>query len=306
MAQEGVKNLALDLEYHASVLVGHWVVAAATAAGATQFTVRERWAQAVVPYVGANDAANFTDARVVFRSGANQGFSTVVASVASTVSGGTVTTTVTVKDALPNALAAGDGFTIYRALAIAVTAPENIQEVGGTPVPTPGQTYSGPVLPVGGNDGTYERPLATDATGRVKVVDDQAQGAPGTAAPAQAVQVAGTDGANLRGLLTTPNGRLNQAVTVATVSAVAETANTNFATFTAPHDGVATLLIAVSTATTVSLVGLGTTAALNSGGSLAAAQWYTFQFPVAAGQSYSLQVGTAATVSCQVVVNTTG
>jgi len=146
MAQEGVKNLALDLEYHASVLVGHWVVAAATAAGATQFTVRERWAQAVVPYVGANDAANFTDARLVFRSGANQGFSTVVASVASTVSGGTVTTTVTVKDALPNALAAGDGFTIYRALAIAVTAPENIQEVGAKALPT--DTSGNPYLPV--------------------------------------------------------------------------------------------------------------------------------------------------------------
>jgi len=116
----------------------------------------------------------------------------------------------------------------------------------------------------------------------------------------------GWTGTALAPVLVTPSGRLNQAVTATSLSATAEAANTNFAPFTAPHDGVATLLIAVSTATTVSLVGLGTTAALNGGGSLAAAQWYTFQFPVEAGQSYSLQVGTAATVSCQILVNTTG
>lgn len=147
----------LDLEEalaHKStnVLEGNWQVAAAAAAGATQFTVSLVNPAAITPNVGPSDAENFVNARLVFWGGnvaaggaLNRGFSTEIATVASSTASGTLVTTVTVKDAMPAALTVGDSFTIFRTIAVTVTASENIAEVGGTAVPT---DFAGnPVVP---------------------------------------------------------------------------------------------------------------------------------------------------------------
>lgn len=125
------------------VLEGNWQVAAAEDAGTKTFTVSLMNPAAVTPNVGTADAANFENARILFWGGnlsaggaANRGFSTEVASVASTVTSGTVTTTVTVKDAIPAPLVVGDTFTIFRTIAVSMTASENVAEVGGASVPT--------------------------------------------------------------------------------------------------------------------------------------------------------------------------
>jgi len=161
MGELGARNWSVDLEDHTGVLAGNWVVAASVAAGATQFTVRDRWAAAVVPYVSAADAPSFAGARIIFRKGQNNGFSTLIASVSSTVSGGTVTTTVTLQDAVPNALTAGDTFVIQRPLSIEVTAPENIQEVGGVALPT-GQSGN-PNVPVTVDGSTVQQPTEIES-----------------------------------------------------------------------------------------------------------------------------------------------
>lgn len=143
--------------YTTSVLVGNWVVAAAASAGATSFTVviadtRTASTNGTPPLVGASDAANFVGARIVFgrgvetplnltdpqppSTGLNFGFSTTVSSVVTDFTASPPVTTVTLQDAVPQALAIGDSFTIFRTLAIDVNAPENITEVGGVEVPT--------------------------------------------------------------------------------------------------------------------------------------------------------------------------
>lgn len=135
--------------YTTAVLVGDWVAAETASAGATAFTVvlDETLATAsdtgTAPIVGSADVINFKDARVVFgrgkfesataKVGLNFGFSTEVSSVATSAG----VTTLTLKDTLPNAVAIGDRFTIFRSIAtVQATVSENVQEVGGTPVPT--------------------------------------------------------------------------------------------------------------------------------------------------------------------------
>jgi 5-hydroxyisourate hydrolase-like protein (transthyretin family) len=146
--------------------------------------------------------------------------------------------TLTLQTALGTTPAVGAPVVIYPAN-VTVTANENVGEVGGVGVPTPGTAYSGPVIPIGGNDGTDARYILTDTSGRPQVtvatplpagtnaigtvgqadapwsitVDD-AQGTPATTAPTQAVQIGGTDGTDLRALATDTSGRPQ--VTVAT------------------------------------------------------------------------------------------
>ena len=132
--------------YPAVVLEGQWIVNAAADSGATTLTVgmaetNSDPANTVVPLVGASDAANFANARILFGPGVvsagggkNLGFSTTIKSVATDTS--TPATTITLNDAVPQALTAGDTFTIFRATKVEVTAPENIAQVGGTNVPT--------------------------------------------------------------------------------------------------------------------------------------------------------------------------
>ena len=141
--------------YPAAVLEGQWIVNANAASGSTSFTVgladtNTDPAKTLVPLVGASDAANFVHARILFGPGVvsagggkNLGFSTTVKSVATDTA--TPATTITLNDAVPQAVTAGDTFTIYRATTVGVTAPENIAQVGGTAVPT---DFAGnPVVP---------------------------------------------------------------------------------------------------------------------------------------------------------------
>ena len=122
--------------YTTRVLVGDWVAGAPADAGATTFAVvmadtadASAASAGTVPIVGAADAANFTAARILFgrgiegpmaaaepRTGMNFGFSTTVRSVLTTIANnGVATTDLTLTDALPQALSAGDRFTIFAA-----------------------------------------------------------------------------------------------------------------------------------------------------------------------------------------------
>ena len=199
----------------------------------------------------------------------------------------------------------------------------DVTQFGGVAVPTPGAAYSGPVLPVGGNDGTNERPIATDIAGRVKIVVDQAQGAPGTAAPGQAVQIAGTDGVDLRVIATDASGHLTlQSVGLPWDAAgLAVTASTNVfgASYQPPSAGTMTVTIgnlstgAASTAIlskTANSAPSGGSAGvrlfdLNNGVALTAGNVYTFQFSVTPNDNYNLQFGTGTTVDITAIFDPT-
>ena len=91
------------------VLEGNWQVAAAAASGQPSFTVALRSNSATKPNVSASDANLYVGAPIRFTGGLNSGFHSTVKSVA-TASG---TTTVTLVDNLPDAVAVGDTFSIY-------------------------------------------------------------------------------------------------------------------------------------------------------------------------------------------------
>jgi hypothetical protein len=93
----------------------------------------------------------------------------------------------------------------------------------------------------------------------------------------------------------------NGAQTVASVAAQSESANTTFASFTAPYAGVAHILFTASAATTLSWVAGSTTAALDNGGTIPAGTWWAVTVPIVANVTYGLQIGTAATVSVVIV-----
>lgn len=84
------------------------------------------------------------------------------------------------------------------------------------------------------------------------------------------------------------------------ISNAAEAATTAFGAFTATRNATATILAGVSAAATLSLTGLGQTNNLNSG-ALTAGEWYTFQFPLVASQSYSFEVSAACNVALAVL-----
>lgn len=180
----------------AQAMQPRWVANGNQAAG-TSLSVRYANPESLVPLVGASDQKNFIGARIVFGPGAgdtpsaNMGFSTTISAMASSVTDGVTTTTLTLADAIPNTIHNGDQCDIYAAQEITVTAPENIAEVGGTAVPT---VNGIPSLPTVGEGSISE-------------------GVPGDAAPAQAQQVAGTDGSDLRALLTDTDGTTHDNIT---------------------------------------------------------------------------------------------
>lgn len=158
-------------------------------------------------------------------------------------------------------------------------------------------------------------PAGTNSIGAVTESNlDSSVGSTGSSVPSTSFQVAGSDGTDLRTLLTDTDGTSNTHPTKlgafspanpVTVNNVSESSATAFGSFTAASTGLATVLVSVSAAATLSLTTLGQTSALNGGTSLSASEWYTFQFPVVAGQAYSFQVSASVTVSLQVVQNTT-
>lgn len=187
--------------YPAAVLEGQWIVNAAADSGVTTLTVgiadtNSDPSKTAIPIVGASDAANFANARILFGPGVvsagggkNLGFSTTIKSVATDAT--TPATTITLNDAVPQALTAGDTFTIFRATKVEVTAPENIAQVGGTDVPTVNGIPSVPVVEEG----------------------SVSAGKPGDAPPSQAQQVAGSDGTDLRVLKTDTDGTAQADIT---------------------------------------------------------------------------------------------
>ena len=187
--------------YPAVVLEGQWIVNAAADSGATALTVgiadtNSDPAHTAIPLVGSSDVTNFIDARILFGPGVvsagggkNFGFSTTIKSVATDLS--TPATTLTLNDAVPQALTPGDTFTIYRATKIEVNAPENIVQVGNTDVPTVNGIPSVPVVEEG----------------------SVSAGKPGDAPPSQAQQVAGSDGTDLRVLKTDTDGTAQADIT---------------------------------------------------------------------------------------------
>jgi len=98
----------------------------------------------------------------------------------------------------------------------------------------------------------------------------------------------------------TTYGLVPEAVDLVPLTAISNTAaNTDFAKFTAPWSGTATVLLSLPTASVVNFMVTpsgGTEAnagAIQDGATIAAAQPQTFSFPVSAGASYALQVATA-------------
>ena len=158
-------------------------------------------------------------------------------------------------------------------------ASENVAQVGGQAVPSPGSPYAGPVLPVGGNDGTNARALATDTTGALKLA-------------------AGT---NTVGAVSAVN---NQApINKALVFNTAESANTNIlAAAISPTNAPSTLRVqvALSVAAVVNvMLTRGTTTvtlSLNGGSTLAANAVYVFDVIWHSGDSVNFQVSAAVTV----------
>lgn len=105
-----------------------WMVAADAAAGTTTITVAlldsvDPSGAALIPTIGASDQASFIGARVVWLSGTNQGFTTRITAIASTLNsaGLATTTTLTLADALP-AKASGPTYTV--ATTGAITGPD--------------------------------------------------------------------------------------------------------------------------------------------------------------------------------------
>jgi hypothetical protein len=229
-----------------------------------------------------------------------------------TISSNTATT-LTVP-ALAKAPAAGAAVWVYVLATIQADIAENIAQVGGANVPAPGSAYAGPLLPVGGNDGTNARALATDGSGRAKVVNDQAQGAAGAAAPAQAVQVAGTDGTDLRALATDAAGRLTPQpvglVWDAAGLAVAAATNVFGSSYQPPTAGLLSILICNNTggaSAVASIVKTANTApsggspgtrvtALNAGNAITVGANFEAQIVVTPNDSYNLQFSAGTNV----------
>lgn len=327
--------------YPAQVLVGNWVVGAVADAGATSVTVviadtRTASSNGTTPLVGASDTADFTGARILFgrgvetpmnllapappSTGLSFGFSTTVSAVSTNTSVDPPVTTLTLNDPVPQALAIGDTFTIFRAIRVEVTAPENIADIGGQAVPgnpigTRGSATPTTAMLAGGDDGTDLHGLKTDTSGRIEESNLYAASAvDGAAKPNGIIQVGGNDGTDAQALLQDTDGTLHTIpsklgaltpVNSVLITQVAEAATTAFGSFTATATGNATILVIVSAAVNALLTGLGVTGDLNGGTALVANAWYTFQIPVVSGQTYSFQVSAEATVSLTVIYNTT-
>ena len=104
------------------VLEGNWQVAAAADSGQASFAVALRSDSATKPDVSTSAANLYVGAPIRFTGGLNNGFHSTVKSVA-TASG---TTTATLVDTLPNAVAAGDTFSVY---VVPPGIPANVSQV---------------------------------------------------------------------------------------------------------------------------------------------------------------------------------
>ena len=107
----GTLDLLDALSRTSNTLEAQWMVAANTAAAATQCTVAiidgiDAAGNLLIPTIGPSDVSLFLGARLVVLSGANQGFATTITAIASTPAGDmATTTTLTVADPFPAALA---------------------------------------------------------------------------------------------------------------------------------------------------------------------------------------------------------
>ena len=161
---------------------------------------------------------------------------------------------------------------LFDEAAISLVA-ENLTEIGGTAIPSPGSPYSGPVLPVGGNDGTNERALSVDGFGRLTPQP------PALVWDASGLAVAAATNVFATGY-TSPNAGTvtltigNDPTGVSSVASLVKTSNA------APSGG--------SAGTRVF--------ALNGGTALAAGDIYTFTFAATPNNTYNLQFATATTV----------
>ena len=202
-----------------------------------------------------------------FLTGANTGNEQIIS--ANTASSFTV-------GAFTSAPASGDVFEVI----LGNTAPsvsQNVASIGGT-----SQT---------GADWT---PLLQNVSG--------ATGATAAAAPTRAMLLAGSDGTDLRALSVDPSGRLIGAVDLVAMTQIAsQAAATDFASFTAPFAGIATVQISLSNTSVLSLSvtpsggSTPTVSAANSGVELPAGQWQTLSFAISAGAAYALQVANTQT-----------
>lgn len=108
--------------------------------------------------------------------------------------------------------------------------------------------------------------------------------------------VIGTNGAPLQMQFSNPCKDLVALEVIPT-----QAASTDFASFTAPYSGTATLLLSLSTASVVNLMATpsgGTEAnlgAVNSGQAVAADEPYIVDFPISSGAKYAFQLATTQT-----------
>lgn len=157
MSDLSIRSMETALSQHTrAVQQDNWQVLAGIST--TQFTVSliNPAGTATHPVVpNALDGSSYVGCEIEFTSGVNSGETAGVATATGRVSapilsvisvGNPVVTTVTLSAALPVVPAAGDSFTIYRVPAnVTVNAPENLAQVGGQNVPTPGGIAAVPI-----------------------------------------------------------------------------------------------------------------------------------------------------------------
>ena len=188
-----------------------------------------------------------------------------------TISGNTATS-LTVP-ALPQAPVAGANLWIIPIATIQANVAENVAQVGGTAVPAPGAAYSGPVLPMGGNDGTNARALITDSSGRLFVL-------------------AATVLANF----------VAQGTAVAATTPVLANYGNTKAYFVPTATGRMLVDVALSAAATLQMARNAAASspiwnALNAGASLAAGAEYVFDVPVDPTDTIDFEVSAAVTMN---------
>lgn len=108
--ESATTNWAHLLARHTRTLLqDNWMAASAVDADATAFPVTTADHAALVPILLASQANALAGATLEWTTGANAGISTTIVGVATV----NAVTTVTVADALPNAIADGDTFAVY-------------------------------------------------------------------------------------------------------------------------------------------------------------------------------------------------
>lgn len=217
---------------------------------------------------GTTVGAGFYSSGILrFLTGANAGNEQIIS--ANTASGFTT-------GAFASAPATGDVFEVILGNA-AQSVSQNIASIG-----TVAQT---------GADWT---PLLQNVSG--------ATSATGAAVPAKATLLGGSDGTDLRALAVDPSGRLIGSVDLVPMTQIAsQAAGADFASFTAPFAGIATLQISLATTSALSLSvtpsggSTPTVSAANGGIEIPSNEWQMLFFAISAGATYALQVANAQT-----------